>query len=417
MAETLNPFENMKKQVDKVAGMMNMDENIVKILKSPMKSILVSLPINKDDGSIEVFEGFRVQYNDALGPCKGGIRFHQGVTIDEVRALAGWMTWKCAVSGLPYGGGKGGVIVDPSKLSEKELEKLARRYIYAISEEIGVEKDIPAPDVNTNPKMMGWMIDTYCRVKGTASIGVLTGKPINLGGSAGRVEATGRGVRFAAEVAAKNMGLDMNGARLIVQGFGNVGSIAARLMVKECGCKIVGASDVNGAIYDNNGLDIDKLIKLTETDGTIKNYDGGERISNEELIEKECEILVPAALENVITSKNAKNINTKLIVEGANGPTTPEADKILFEKGIWVVPDILANSGGVIVSYFEWVQNIDHYYWPEERVNNELKEKMFQNTQAVIDMAKKYNTDMRDGAYMIAMERVADGIKIRGIFP
>jgi len=417
MAETLNPFENMLKQVDKVAGMMNMDENIVKVLKAPMKSIFVSLPINKDDGSIEVFEGFRVQYNDALGPCKGGIRFHQGVSFDEVRALAGWMTWKCAVAGLPYGGGKGGVVVDPSKLSEKELERLARRYIYAISEEIGVEKDIPAPDVNTNPKMMGWMIDTYCRVKGTASIGVLTGKPINLGGSAGRVEATGRGVRFAAEVAAKNMGLDMKGARLIVQGFGNVGSVAAILLVKECGCRIIGASDVNGAIYDPNGLDIDELAELSEKERTIKNYSGGERLSNEELIEKECDIIVPAALENVITSKNANNIKTKLIVEGANGPTTPEADKILFDNGIWVVPDILANSGGVIVSYFEWVQNIDHYFWPEERVNNELKDKMFQNTQAVVDMAKEYNTDLRDGAYMIAMKRVSDAIKVRGIFP
>jgi glutamate dehydrogenase/leucine dehydrogenase len=417
MAETLNPFENMLKQVDKVATMLNMDQNLVACLKAPKKAITVSLPIKKDDGSVEVFEGYRVQYNDAMGPCKGGIRFHQNVNLDEVKALAGWMTWKCAVSGIPYGGGKGGVIVDPSKLSEAELERLSRRYIFSISDEIGVERDIPAPDVNTNGKIMGWMIDTYCQIKGTAQVGVLTGKPLNLGGSKGRVEATGRGVRFAAEVAAKNMGLEMKGARLIVQGFGNVGSVAAKLMVKECGCKIVGATDVNGGIYDANGLDIDKLLELNEKDRTIKNYPGGQRLSNEEIIEKECEILVPAALENVITSKNANNIKTKLVVEGANGPTTPEADKILSDKGIWVVPDILANSGGVIVSYFEWVQNIDHYYWPEERVNNELKDKMFNNTQAVVDMAKEYKTDLRTGAYMIAMERVGEAIKVRGIFP
>ena len=417
MAETLNPFENMLKQVDKVAGMLNMDPNMVKVLKAPKKTVMVSLPIKKDDGSIEVYEGFRVQYNDALGPCKGGIRFHHGVTLDEVKALAGWMTWKCAVAGIPYGGGKGGVVCDPSTLSMSELERLSRRYIFSISDEIGVERDIPAPDVNTNPNVMGWMVDTFCQIKGTASVGIITGKPLNLGGSAGRVQATGRGVRFAAEVAAKNKGLDMKGARLIVQGFGNVGSVAADLMVNECGCKLVGASDVYGGIYDPNGLDVKKLVELVKRERTIKNYQGGQRMTNEEIIEQECEILSPCALENVITSKNADRIKAKLIVEGANGPTTPDADTVLNSKGIWVVPDILANSGGVIVSYFEWVQNIDHYYWPEDRVNNELKVKMFQNTQAVIDMAKEYKTDLRTGAYMIAMERVADAIKVRGIFP
>ncbi len=417
MAETLNPFENMLKQVDKVAGMLNMDPNMVKVLKAPKKTVMVSLPIKKDDGSIEVYEGYRVQYNDALGPFKGGIRFHHGVTLDEVKALAGWMTWKCAVAGIPYGGGKGGVVCDPSTLSMNELERLSRRYIFSISDEIGVERDIPAPDVNTNPNVMGWMVDTFCQIKGTASVGIITGKPLNLGGSAGRVQATGRGVRFAAEVAAKNKGLDMKGARLIVQGFGNVGSVAADLMVNECGCKLVGASDVYGGIYDPNGLDVKKLVELVKRERTIKNYQGGQRMTNEEIIEQECEILSPCALENVITSKNADRIKAKLIVEGANGPTTPEADTVLNSKGIWVVPDILANSGGVIVSYFEWVQNIDHYYWPEDRVNNELKVKMFQNTQAVIDMAKEYKTDLRTGAYMIAMERVADAIKVRGIFP
>ncbi|MFA7576961.1 MAG: Glu/Leu/Phe/Val dehydrogenase [Candidatus Muiribacteriota bacterium] len=417
MAETLNPFENMLKQVDKVAGMLNMDPNMVKVLKAPKKTVMVSLPIKKDDGSIEVYEGYRVQYNDALGPCKGGIRFHHGVTLDEVKALAGWMTWKCAVAGIPYGGGKGGVVCDPSTLSMSELERLSRRYIFSISDEIGVERDIPAPDVNTNPNVMGWMVDTFCQIKGTASVGIITGKPLNLGGSAGRVQATGRGVRFAAEVAAKNKGLDMKGARLIVQGFGNVGSVAADLMVNECGCKLVGASDVYGGIYDPNGLDVKKLVELVKRERTIKNYQGGQRMTNEEIIEQECEILSPCALENVITSKNADRIKAKLIVEGANGPTTPDADTVLNSKGIWVVPDILANSGGVIVSYFEWVQNIDHYYWPEDRVNNELKVKMFQNTQAVIDMAKEYKTDLRTGAYMIAMERVADAIKVRGIFP
>lgn len=417
MAETLNPFENMLKQVDKVAGMLNMDPNMVKVLKAPKKTVMVSLPIKKDDGSIEVYEGYRVQYNDALGPFKGGIRFHHGVTLDEVKALAGWMTWKCAVAGIPYGGGKGGVVCDPSTLSMSELERLSRRYIFSISDEIGVERDIPAPDVNTNPNVMGWMVDTFCQIKGTASVGIITGKPLNLGGSAGRVQATGRGVRFAAEVAAKNKGLDMKGARLIVQGFGNVGSVAADLMVNECGCKLVGASDVYGGIYDPNGLDVKKLVELVKRERTIKNYQGGQRMTNEEIIEQECEILSPCALENVITSKNADRIKAKLIVEGANGPTTPDADTVLNSKGIWVVPDILANSGGVIVSYFEWVQNIDHYYWPEDRVNNELKVKMFQNTQAVIDMAKEYKTDLRTGAYMIAMERVADAIKVRGIFP
>ncbi|MCK9224416.1 MAG: Glu/Leu/Phe/Val dehydrogenase [Candidatus Muirbacterium halophilum] len=417
MAENLNPFENMIKQVDKVAGMLKMDKNLVACLKAPKKTVIASLPVKMDDGSVQVFEAYRVLHSDAMGPGKGGVRFHQNVNLDEVKALSGWMTWKCAIAGIPYGGAKGGVTVDPTKLSESELERLSRRYVYAMIEELGHEKDIPAPDVNTNGQIMGWMVDTYCQLKGTSQRGSFTGKPINLGGSLGRPEATGRGVRFAAEVAAKNMGLEMKGARLIVQGFGNVGSITAKLMVKECGCKLIGVSDVFGAIYDENGLDIDKLLELAAKERTIKNYVGGKKMSNEEILEKECDILVPAALENVITGKNANNIKTKLLVEAANGPTTPDADKILSDKGVVLVPDVLANAGGVIVSYFEWVQNMDHYYWTEEKVNNELREKMFHNAQAVIDMAKKHKTDLRNAGYMIAMERVADVIKIRGIFP
>ncbi|MGM0608787.1 MAG: Glu/Leu/Phe/Val family dehydrogenase [Candidatus Muiribacteriota bacterium] len=417
MAETMNPFENMCKQIDKVADMLDMDRNLVEILKAPKKSIGVSCPIKMDDGSIKVFDAYRVQYNDALGPCKGGIRFHHEVDLDEVKALAGWMTWKCAVAGVPYGGGKGGVACDISQFSESELERLARRFIYSIADDIGEHKDIPAPDVGTNPKIMGWMIDTYLQVKSSGTCAALTGKPLNLGGSEGRFEATGRGVRFSAEVAAKRMGLHLAGSNLIVQGFGNVGSIAADLMVKECGCKLVGASDVNGAFYDPNGLDVEKLVELLEKDGTIAAYSGGKKMTNAEMIEQDCDILVPAALANVITSENANNIKAKLIAEGANGPTTPEADKILFDKGVWIIPDILANAGGVIVSYFEWVQNMDYYYWTEERVNKDLKDKMDANTNRVIDRAVEHKTDLRTAAYMIAMEKVADVIKVRGVFP
>lgn len=411
--EELNPYEIVQTQIEAAAEILQLDRNIVEILKKPLRVLSVNFPVKMDDGTIRVFEGFRSQHNDAIGPTKGGIRFHPDVTIDEVKALSMWMSFKCGVVNLPYGGGKGGVICDPRTLSKGELERVSRGFIEAISAVIGPEKDIPAPDVYTNAQIMGWMMDTFSRLKGSFSPGVITGKPLILGGSKGRNEATARGCLFTIEEALKDAGIDINGATVAIQGFGNAGRIAADLLAEK-GCKIVAVSDSKGALYNPEGLDLE-LVKTLKDTATILDYDVSYHMVNpSKLLELDVDILVPAALENVITAQNADNIKAKIIAEAANGPTTPAADKILFEKGIVVIPDILANAGGVTVSYFEWVQNLMNFYWSEEEVNSRLQEVMVQAYQEVSALAKEYHVNLRTAAYMISMKRISEAMKARG---
>jgi glutamate dehydrogenase/leucine dehydrogenase len=369
-----------------------------------------------DDGSYRVFTGFRVQHSVTVGPAKGGIRYHQDVTLDEVKALAMWMTWKCATVGIPYGGGKGGVIVDPKQHSLTEIERLTRRFAAELSPIIGPEIDIPAPDVNTNSQTMAWFMDTISMLRGYPVPGLITGKPIGIGGSLGRNEATARGLQFVTREAAKAKGMSLQGARVVVQGFGNAGSIAARLL-SEDGAIVIAASDSRGGIVNTKGIDSNSALRYKQEHGTLSGFGGSDDISNEEILEVECDILVPAALESVITTHNADRIKTKLISEAANGPTTPEADRILFEKGIMVLPDILANAGGVTVSYFEWAQNIQGYYWAEDEVNKKLERVMQQAFKDVHETAGNNSVDMRTGAYMLAISRVAEVTRMRGIFP
>lgn len=411
--EELNPYEIVQTQIEAAAEILQLDRNIVEILKKPLRVLSVNFPVKMDDGTIRVFEGFRSQHNDAIGPTKGGIRFHPDVTIDEVKALSMWMSFKCGVVNLPYGGGKGGVICDPRTLSKGELERVSRGFIEAISAVIGPEKDIPAPDVYTNAQIMGWMMDTFSRLKGSFSPGVITGKPLILGGSKGRNEATARGCLFTIEEALKDAGIDINGATVAIQGFGNAGRIAADLLAEK-GCKIVAVSDSKGALYNPEGLDLE-LVKTLKDTATILDYDVSYHMVNpSKLLELDVDILVPAALENVITAQNADNIKAKIIAEAANGPTTPAADKILFEKGIVVIPDILANAGGVTVSYFEWVQNLMNFYWSEEEVNSRLQQVMVQAYQKVSALAKEYHVNLRTAAYMISMKRISEAMKARG---
>jgi glutamate dehydrogenase (NAD(P)+) len=369
-----------------------------------------------DDGSVQVFTGFRVQHNLGRGPAKGGIRYHQDVSIDEVKALAMWMTWKCAVVGIPYGGGKGGVIVDPKKLSMKELEALTRRFTTEISVLIGPERDIPAPDVNTTPQIMAWMMDTYSMHAGYTVPGVVTGKPISLGGSEGRNEATARGCVYTIVDAAKHLGMDLTKTTTAVQGFGNAGSIAARLMRDE-GSTIVAVSDTQGAIHNPAGLDIEKVVGWKQEHGTVVGFPGSTKITNGELLELPVDILIPAAYENQITARNADNVKAKIVAEAANGPTTPEADKILAKKGVFMIPDILANAGGVTVSYFEWVQDLNRDHWSEAIVNAKLKEIMDRSFGEVLAMALLEEVDMRTAAYLIGVKRVAEATATRGIYP
>lgn len=410
--ESLNPYEIVQRQIEIAASLLNLPKHVVDILKKPKRVLSVSFSVKMDDGSIRVFEGYRSQHNDAIGPTKGGIRFHPDVTIDEVKALSMWMSFKCGVVGLPYGGGKGGVIVNPNELSKGELERVSRAFFEAIADIVGPERDIPAPDVYTTPEIMGWMMDTYSRLRGAYTPGVITGKPIIIGGSLGRKEATARGCVFTIEEAMKDLGKPMEGATVAIQGFGNAGRITAQLL-SELGCKIVAVSDSKGAIHDPNGLDIDKICQLKDN-ATILDYGAQYVTTNEQLLELDVDILVPAALENVITSANADRIKAKIIAEAANGPTTPEADKILDAKGIIVIPDILANAGGVTVSYFEWVQNLMNHYWSEEEVNSKLKVKMVDAYKAVRDLAKEYNVDLRTAAFMISIKRIAEAMKARG---
>jgi glutamate dehydrogenase (NAD(P)+) len=408
-------FNAMLQEFDGAARLLGLDPGIWKILTSPKRQIIVSCPVQMDNGEIEVFTGYRVQYNITLGPAKGGIRYHPDVTLDEVTALAAWMTWKCAVAHVPFGGGKGGIICDPTRMSRRELEALTRRYVAEIIDAIGPDKDVPAPDVNTNDQIMAWVMDTYSMHVGYTATAVVTGKPIEMGGSLGRREATGRGVMIVTRESAKHLGLDIDGATVAVQGFGNVGSVSADLLSR-IGAKIVAVTDWKGGVYNSKGLDITKMIDHARQHKTIDGFPGGEPIENEQLFSLDVDVLVPAALENQITMENASLIKAKIIAEGANGPTTPEAHRVLHERGIFVVPDILANAGGVTTSYFEWVQDRHGYFWEEEEVNRRLEAKMVEAFKDVLQMSLKYKTDMRTAAYIVAINRVATVTRMRGMY-
>jgi glutamate dehydrogenase (NAD(P)+) len=414
---TNNPYQMALKQLEETAKIINLDEGIHKILAKPKRVLTVSLPVKMDDGRIEVFTGFRSQHNDARGPFKGGIRYHPQVTIEEVMALSMWMTWKCAVAGIPLGGGKGGIICNPKKMSNSELERMTRRYAYAISDIIGPYTDIPAPDVYTGGQEMAWIMDTYSTLKGNrGEPGLITGKPLPIGGSLGRTEATGRGLSFTVREAAKKQNINMNEAVVVVQGFGNAGQYAAQL-VEEQGAKIIAVSDTQGAIINKNGFKANELIKFKLENKSIRGFPGATEINNDELLTTECTILIPAALENQITKDNASRIKTKIVAEAANGPTTPEADQVLYENNILVIPDVLANSGGVTVSYFEWLQNLSREYWSEAEVNERLDVIMTRAFAEVYDAHLKYNTNMRTASIALAVNRVAEAIKLRGIWP
>lgn len=410
--ENLNSYAIAQKQVEHAASYLGLADHVVEVLKKPMRVLSVSFPVKMDDGSVKVFEGFRSQHNNAIGPTKGGIRFHPQVSMDEVKALSMWMSFKCGVVGLPYGGGKGGVICDPTEFSQGELERISRAFMEAIADIVGPDKDIPAPDVYTNAQVMAWMTDTYSRMKGTFQPGVITGKPLILGGSLGRNEATARGCVFTILEALKDFGKKPSEATVAVQGFGNAGRIAAELLA-ELGCTIVAVSDSKTALLDLNGLDVTKAAACKDG-GSLATYGSRYEIDPSQILELDVDILVPAALENVITLANADRIQAKVVAEAANGPTTPEADEILFKKGITVIPDILANAGGVTVSYFEWVQNLMNYYWSEEEVNEKLKVTMVKAFAEVQATAKEHNTDLRTGAYIISMKRITEAMKVRG---
>ncbi len=405
----------MLEEFDGAARLLNLEPGIWKILTHPKRQISVSCPVQMDNGEIEVFTGYRVQYSMTLGPAKGGIRYHPDVTLDEVTALAAWMTWKCAVAHIPFGGGKGGIICDPNRMSRRELEALTRRYVAEIIDAIGPEKDVPAPDVNTNEQIMAWVMDTYSMHVGHTCTAVVTGKPLELGGSLGRREATGRGVSIVARESAKHLGFDIKGASVAVQGFGNVGSVSAQLLAA-LGARIVAITDHRGGVYNVKGLDISALSDYTAMHKGIKGFTGGEPLSNDQLFGLEVDVLIPAALENQITTDNAPGVRAKAVIEGANGPTTPDAHRILHERGIFVVPDILANSGGVTASYFEWVQDRHGYFWTEKEVNERLEAKMCEAFTAVLQTSLKYSVDMRVAAYVVAINRVASVTRLRGMY-
>ncbi len=410
-------LQTAQEQLKQVSEKLGIDEGLCKVIALPKRQLRVNFPIIFDNGELEVFEGYRVQHNSCRGPTKGGIRFHPDVDMEETTALAMWMTWKCAVANIPYGGAKGSVKVDTKRFSKRELEKITRRFTNEISILIGEREDIPAPDVGTNAQVMSWIMDTASMQKGYTVPGIVTGKPIALGGSEGRVEATGRGVIVAAEEAAKEKNISLHGAKVVVQGFGNVGGVAAKL-AQDHGATVVGVSDARGGVYNPKGLDIyDLYYKYAGRDGGIQNYKDAEKVTNSELLELDCDILIPAALSNQIDENNADRIKAKMIVEGANGPTTPSADRILNDKGVLIVPDILANSGGVVVSYFEWVQDLAHFFWEENEVNNKLSRIMKQSLAGVVHMMHEHKCDMRTAALMIAVHRVAEATKLRGIFP
>lgn len=416
MAEKINPWKIAQEQFNNAAEAMGLDPNLRKVLKETKRELTVHFPVRMDDGRIEVFTGHRVQHNIARGPAKGGIRYSPDVTLDEVRALASWMTWKCAVVGIPYGGAKGGVVCNPKEMSERELENLTRRYTTEIAMVIGPERDIPAPDVNTNPQVMAWIMDTYSMHKGYSVPSVVTGKPLEIGGSQGRFEATSRGVLYVTREAVKRLGMSIQGARVAIQGFGNAGMIAAQLFSRD-GATIVAVSDSKGGVYNPKGLNVDEVVKVKKETKSVINYKDAERMGSKDVLEIPCDILIPAALENQITHENADKIKAKIVAEAANGPTTPEADKILHDKGILVLPDILTNAGGVTVSYFEWVQDIYSFFWDEDRVNYELEVIMKRSFDNVFQKIDQYKVNPRIAAYILAIERVAKATDIRGIYP
>ncbi|MGH9555869.1 MAG: Glu/Leu/Phe/Val family dehydrogenase [Terriglobales bacterium] len=414
--EDLNPFRIAMRQFDTAADRMNLDPGLREILRRPRRALTLSLPVKMDDGSIRVFEGYRVQHNTARGPCKGGIRYHPNVTYDEVQALASWMTWKCATVGLPFGGAKGGIICDPNSMSKNELERLTRRYAYEISPFIGPDRDIPAPDVYTDAQVMAWIMDTYSMTHGHSAPGVVTGKPTFLGGSFGRNEATARGCVFVIRAACDVLNIKISSATAAIQGFGNAGSIAAELLAKD-GVTVIAVSDSRGGILNRKGLDVAAVLEHKEKTGSVVGFPGTEAISGEAILEVECDILVPAALENQITLENAARVKAKIVAEAANGPTTPGADAVLHQKGVFVIPDILANAGGVTVSYFEWVQDLQELFWDEDEVNRKLEKMMVKAFKDVHVTAKRYSADMRTGAYILAIGRVAEATSSRGIWP
>jgi glutamate dehydrogenase (NAD(P)+) len=416
-ASTINPFEVALEQLEEAAKLIKLDKGLHQILAHPKRVLTVSLPVKLDDNEIRVFTGFRSQHNDARGPYKGGIRYHPQVTIDEVKALSMWMTWKCAIADIPYGGGKGGIICDPKQMSDLELERMTRRYAYAIADIIGPHTDIPAPDVYTGGKEMAWIMDTYSALKGNyVQPEVITGKPLAIGGSLGRNEATGRGLSFTVREAAKMLKLDMRTSTVAVQGFGNAGQFAAQLLEKQ-GAKVIAVSDSKGGLQNSNGIDIGALRKHKEKKGTIVGFSEGKSISNEEVLETDCTILVPAALENQITKKNAAKISAKIVAEAANGPTTPDADEILYNNKTLLIPDVLANGGGVTVSYFEWLQNLRREYWSESQVNDMLDKNITKAFSDVYTTHEKYQVNMRKASTLLAVNRVVDAIKIRGLWP
>lgn len=410
--ENLNVLTQTQFVIKEALNKLGFGDEMYELLKEPLRVLTVRIPVRMDDGTTKMFTGYRAQHNDAVGPTKGGIRFHPKVTEDEVKALAIWMSLKCGIAQLPYGGGKGGIICDPREMSFRELERLSRGYVRAISQLVGPAKDIPAPDVFTNSQIMAWMMDEYSRIREHDSPGFITGKPIVLGGSLGRDSATARGVTITIQEAAKVRGIELKGACVVVQGFGNAGGYLAKFM-HDAGAKVVGISDAYGGLYDPEGLDIDYLLDRRDSFGTVTKLFKN-TITNEELLELECDILVPAAIENQITSKNAHNIKAKIVVEAANGPTTLEATKILTERGILLVPDVLGNAGGVIVSYFEWVQNNEGLYWSEEEVDHRLKEILVKSFHTVYETANVRKIDMRLAAYMVGVRRMAEAVQLRG---
>jgi glutamate dehydrogenase (NAD(P)+) len=412
--QALDSFAIAQQQFDRCADLLKLDDGLRVVLREPVRELHVTLPVRMDDGSVRAFKGFRVQYNDARGPAKGGIRFHPDETISTVRALAAWMTWKTAVMDLPLGGGKGGIICNPKELSERELERLSRAYIGAIAWIIGPERDIPAPDVYTTPQIMGWMMDEFSKLRGYTTPGVITGKPMTLWGSHGRDDATGRGSMYAIREAARELGLDLSKARVAIQGYGNAGSFAASLASQIFGAKIVAVSDSRGGIFDPNGIDYHALHDYKERTGTVVGYPTGQAVSNSDLLEVDADVLVPAALENQITGQNAARIKAKIVAEAANGPTTPEADAILFKRGVFVIPDFLCNAGGVTVSYFEWVQNQRGMPWELEDVHRRLDRKMTRAFAESLEESRRHKVDMRMGAYCVAVKRVAEAVRARG---
>lgn len=412
----VNAYTMALEQLDEAASHLDLKQGILEVLRRPKRELTVNFPVLMDSGDVRVFTGYRVHHSTVPGPSKGGLRYHPSVDLDEIRAMAMWMTWKCAVVSIPYGGAKGGVVVDPRELSERELERLTRRYATEISPLMSPEGDIPAPDVGTNPKIMAWIMDTYSMHRGYTTPAVVTGKPVEVGGSQGRLMATGRGVAFCVARTLERQGMPIQGARVAVQGFGNVGSSTA-LSLHELGCKVIAVSDVYGGIADGDGIDIPALHEWVQGTGSVKDFAGSEPINNAELLAMECDVLVPAALEGQITQANADAVRAKIVVEGANGPTTPAADRILADRGVLLVPDILANAGGVTVSYFEWVQGLQFLFWEEDEINSKLERIMGRSFSEVWRMAQEKNVSLRLSALMLAVQRVHDATLIRGIYP